>query len=434
MTAPRGVRLFLTLWPAVLAAQQGLVLHDGTPVRLRLNRDLISAAAEAGDSADFEVLDAVKVDGALVIAPGATAIATITEAQSKGGMTSGGQLDVNIDYVRLVNGATVALRAVKEADGGGHTNAAAGAMAATSLVWGPSAPFFPYLHGNDIVVPEGSEITAYVQGEVILDPTRFGLPPVFAPLPVPSVATPSSGPQVSDADPPVPPAAAAAPTQPALRPMTNRDVIELKVAGLSDEFVIAKIQRSPADYQLDTDDIIALRKSDVSEPVIQAMMAALLPLEQPVPPAAVIAVPQPQSAAESTQTATQITVTDPPPQADPANGGSADKPKVSLLTKLKRVWSDDAERRNSTLPLSARPQPPPPPEFALTSVMVLSKPSGARIFVDGYPAGMTPGLVKLVPGNYKLTLQAEGYPPYTQQITVEPGQVSSVGVALDTGK
>jgi len=58
------------------------------------------------------------------------------------------------------------------------------------------------------------------------------------------------------------------------RPMTNHDVIELKAAGFSDDFLVAKIQRSPAGYQLDTNDIVALKKSNVSELVIQAMMAA----------------------------------------------------------------------------------------------------------------------------------------------------------------
>jgi hypothetical protein len=67
-------------------------------------------------------------------------------------------------------------------------------------------------------------------------------------------------------------------------------------------------------------------------------------------------------------------------------------------------------------------------------VTVLSKPDGAAIFVDGYPAGRTPAVVKLVPGKYKLTLKAEGFPEYSQQITVGPGQVSSFGVALDGSK
>ena len=65
---------------------------------------------------------------------------------------------------------------------------------------------------------------------------------------------------------------------------------------------------------------------------------------------------------------------------------------------------------------------------------MLSKPAGATILVDGYLAGGTPAVVNLVPGTYKLTLKAEGFPNYSQQITVDPGQVRSFGAALDGSK
>jgi hypothetical protein len=70
----------------------------------------------------------------------------------------------------------------------------------------------------------------------------------------------------------------------------------------------------------------------------------------------------------------------------------------------------------------------------LTPVTILSSPTGATIFVDGYPAGRTPAVVKLLPGQYKLTLKAGGFPEYSQQIIVEPGQIRSFGVALDGSK
>jgi hypothetical protein len=59
--------------PNRTAAQQSnvvpnqLVLQDGTPVRLRLNRNVSSADATVGESVDFEVLDEVSVNGAAVI-------------------------------------------------------------------------------------------------------------------------------------------------------------------------------------------------------------------------------------------------------------------------------------------------------------------------------------------------------------------------------
>ena len=146
-----------------------LTLHDATPVRLRLSRNLSSADAKTGDTVDFEVLEDLKVDDVLVIARDATAIATVTEAQAKRRMARGGKLDITIDYVRLVNGDKVALKAVKDTSGGGHTGAMTGAIVATSLVLWPAAPFFLFMHGKDTTIPKDTEITAYVNGEIKLD-------------------------------------------------------------------------------------------------------------------------------------------------------------------------------------------------------------------------------------------------------------------------
>jgi hypothetical protein len=183
-----------------------LILHDATPVRLRLNRNLSSADAKAGDSVDFEVLDDIKVDDVLVIARGGTAIATITQAEAKKRMARGGKLDVNMDYVRLVNGDKVTVRAVKETKGGGHTGAMTGAIVATSLVFWPAAPFFLFMHGKDVMIPKGTEITAYVDGDITLDRAKFyGVPqvPPAAPLAAPVAApmtpiTPSVAPPIAN--------------------------------------------------------------------------------------------------------------------------------------------------------------------------------------------------------------------------------------------
>jgi hypothetical protein len=86
-------------------------------------------------------------------------------------MARGGKLDVNMDDVRLVDGEKAALRAVKEAKGGGHTGAMTGAMIGTAIVFFPAAPLFLFMHGNDITIPKGTEITAYINGDIRLDPT-----------------------------------------------------------------------------------------------------------------------------------------------------------------------------------------------------------------------------------------------------------------------
>ena len=155
------------------ASTKGLVLEDETPVRLRLNRTVSSADAHVGESVDFEVLDDITVDGTLVIPKGGLAFATVTEAQAKRRMARGGKLDINIDYVKLASGEKAALRAVKGGKGGGHTGGMVGGMVATSLVFFPAAPFFLFMHGKDISIPKGTEITAYVNGDMKLDIAKF---------------------------------------------------------------------------------------------------------------------------------------------------------------------------------------------------------------------------------------------------------------------
>lgn len=151
----------------------GFVLEDGTPVKLRINRTVSSADAHVGDTVDFEVLEDISLNGTLVIPKGGLAFATVTEAQAKRRMARGGKLDINIDYVKLVSGDKAALRAVKDLKGGGHTGAMVGGMVATSIVFFPAAPFFLFMHGKDISIPKGTEITAYVNGDMKLDIAKF---------------------------------------------------------------------------------------------------------------------------------------------------------------------------------------------------------------------------------------------------------------------
>ena len=161
--------------PAAAPLKQPLAfgLEDGTPIKLRLTRNLSSADATTGDRVDFEVLEDVKVKDVIVVARGGLALATITEAQHKRRMARGGKLNVNIDDVRLADGEKAPLRAVKETQGGGHTGAMTGAIIGTAIVFFPAAPLFLFMHGKDITIPKGTEITAYVNGDIPLDAKRF---------------------------------------------------------------------------------------------------------------------------------------------------------------------------------------------------------------------------------------------------------------------
>lgn len=148
-------------------------LPDGTPIKLRTNRNLSSGDNKTGDMVDFEVLEDVKIGDTIIIPRGGTAIGTVTLAKKKGRLGKGGKLDINIDYVRLVDNEKAALRAVKENKGGSHTGAMTGAIVATSILFFPAAPFFLFMKGKDITIPKGTEITAYINGDIPLEANRF---------------------------------------------------------------------------------------------------------------------------------------------------------------------------------------------------------------------------------------------------------------------
>jgi PEGA domain len=157
-------------------------LEDATPVKMRISRTISSADAQLNETVDFEVLEEVKVHDVVVVPRGGTAWGTVTEAQPKRRMGRGGKLNVNIDNVRLVSGEKVALRAIKDVKGGGHQGAITGAIVATSIVFFPAAPLFLLMHGKDITIPKGTEITAYINGDIPLDPKKFGTQTVVSPV------------------------------------------------------------------------------------------------------------------------------------------------------------------------------------------------------------------------------------------------------------
>jgi len=150
-----------------------LVLEDGTPVKLRISQTVSSADAHVDDKVEFEVLEEVRVANVLIIPKGGIAWGTVTEAVPKRRMARGGKLEIVMDSVRLVDGQKAALRAVKDAKGGGHTGAMTAGIVATGLLFWPAAPFFLFMHGKDITIPKGAEVPTFVNGNFNLDAAKL---------------------------------------------------------------------------------------------------------------------------------------------------------------------------------------------------------------------------------------------------------------------
>ena len=101
-----------------------------------------------------------------------------------------------------------------------------------------------------------------------------GAPPA-APNPNPAPPSPVVSP-VPTVVPSVSASAAVPPVAPALTivapPRPYQDILKLKQAGLSDEFLLNKIRADNVPYQLTTPEIVELRTAGISETVLQEMM------------------------------------------------------------------------------------------------------------------------------------------------------------------
>ncbi len=147
-------------------------LPDGAPVKLLTTRAVWSADTCPGDAVEFEVAEDVRVADTLVIAKGDNASGSVIKVERKRRMARGGELEINIDSVHMVNGQKAALRKVEDAHGGGRARTMALAMVATGIAY-PAAPFWLLMHGRDITLPKGTAVTAYIDGNVLLNLAAF---------------------------------------------------------------------------------------------------------------------------------------------------------------------------------------------------------------------------------------------------------------------
>lgn len=144
--------------PPPVAVEREFVISDGTELRVRLLDDLSSSSAQPDQRVRFEVVDDVLVDGVTVIARGAAASGTVTNAQRKKSFGRRGKLDFTIDYVKAVDGQQIRLRVTK-ARQGDESYVKAGVV--TYL----AGPFGALVKGKDVDVTAGTEYTIFIDGE-----------------------------------------------------------------------------------------------------------------------------------------------------------------------------------------------------------------------------------------------------------------------------
>lgn len=135
-----------------------VVIPDGTEVTVRLTKQISSADARLDDEVKFEAVDAVTVDGQVLIEKGAEAKGRVLLAQSKRSFGRKGKLDFSIDTVEAVDGQKIRLRYSREMRGEGRAGTA-------GVVTWLTGPFGFFVKGKDVEIPAGTEYTIFIDGE-----------------------------------------------------------------------------------------------------------------------------------------------------------------------------------------------------------------------------------------------------------------------------
>jgi hypothetical protein len=241
--------------PAAAAERR---LPDGTRIAVRTMEALSSATLKDGDPVTFSVVEDVVVDGQIVIRQGTPVRGSIVDAEAKRRMGRAGKLSYTVNETKAVDRTPIRLRAVQDKRGDSNVTSTTVTTVAVGVFVPVAAPFFLLRKGHDIVVPEGTRIDAFIDGDHIIG------------------ATPASAevvPVVAVAPPVVQPAPAAPVASAARGRLTNADVLALRQAGFGEEVILAKIAASPCAFAVDATDLVALKKAGVSERVIAAMVA-----------------------------------------------------------------------------------------------------------------------------------------------------------------
>ena len=148
--------------PVAPSTGGGVVLKEGTDVKLTFAQDLSSKTASEGDTVNFLLAEDLTVGGVVVAKAGAKAVGTVSNAKKAGMMGKSGELNVRLEHL-TVNGSRVRLRGNKGKTGDDKT----GQAVVLTVLFGPIGLI---KHGKDINVKEGTPLAAYVDEDVTITP------------------------------------------------------------------------------------------------------------------------------------------------------------------------------------------------------------------------------------------------------------------------
>ena len=230
----------LSVGPARAAESR---LADGTRIAVKVMERLSSASVKDNDPVTFAVVEDVVVDGRVVVKQGTPVRGVIVEAAAKRRMGRAGRLSYTVNETKAIDRGVIHLRAVQGRKGDSHVTSTAVTTTTVAVFVPVAAPFFLLRKGSDVVVPEGTRVDAFVDGDHVIRTEPEG--------PVLVASNVVSAPR-----------------------LTNAEVLSLHDAGFGDELILSKIAASPAGFAVDAAELVRLKRAGLSERVIAAMVAA----------------------------------------------------------------------------------------------------------------------------------------------------------------
>ena len=146
-------------------------IPNGLAVELEAPYTVSSQDVRKGDAISFRVVNPVKVDGLVVIEPGATATGRVVEASRGGHFGRAGRLAWAMENVTAVDGTRIPLQAVGRIVGDSKAaKVIAQTVAMGALLWviAPVALFHGFKRGENAILPAGKRLEVLSHGETVV--------------------------------------------------------------------------------------------------------------------------------------------------------------------------------------------------------------------------------------------------------------------------
>ena len=158
--------------PTELRKRLKVKIPNGVAIEVEAPFTVSSQNVKKGEAISFRVVNPVKVDGAVVIEPGATATARVVQASRGGHFGRAGRLGWVMESVTAVDGTRIPLQAPGRIVGDSKGAKVATQMAITAAIMpliAPVALLHGFKRGENAILPAGKRLEVLSHGEVMVD-------------------------------------------------------------------------------------------------------------------------------------------------------------------------------------------------------------------------------------------------------------------------